>query len=162
MAFPFRIALCLGTSFQYYSKCIICMKKLKYQEWSNYWISRKASLFLPKSKGFLRFNLSGMRAASSACSLSSANVRSNFLCERLYRSSMLLHRAVHSFSNYFEFLMAQCWKVWHTCTKKNTRKQTVSELEAIEKFLSSKSNSYIKGRQHIAYMKMIENLWTAL
>ena len=44
--------------------------------------------------------------------------------------------------------------------KKKTRKQTVSELEAIETFLLS--NSYIKGRQHIAYMKMIENLWTAL
>jgi hypothetical protein len=42
--------------------------------------------------------------------------------------------------------------------KKKPEKQTVSELEAIEKFPLSKSNPYIKGRQHIAYMKMIENL----
>ena len=49
----------------------------------------------------------------------------------------------------------------HMQTKTNPRKQT-SELEAIEKFPLSKSNPYIKGRQHIAYLKMIENLWTAL
>ena len=51
----------------------------------------------------------------------------------------------------------------HTHTKKKHPKNAQSvKLEAIEKLLLSKSNSHIKGRQHIAYMKMIENLWTAL
>ena len=96
MAVPFRIALWFGTFVQFLPKYIVCMKKLNYQEWSYYRISRKTSLFLLNSNGFTRFNLTGMRSASSACSLSSANVRSNFLWERLYLS-MACDKIFHCF-----------------------------------------------------------------